>query len=56
MVLWFANPPDIEGYEGMPRILVRFGLSAMALLASLPSLLAADAWLTDLEEIGRAHV
>jgi len=49
LVLWFANPPDIRGNDGMPRIFVRFGLSAMLLLAALPSLLAADAWLTDLE-------
>ena len=33
----------------MPRHLARLGLSALALLASLPSLFAADAWLTDLE-------
>ena len=33
----------------MPRIFVRFGLSAMLLLAALPPLRAADAWLTDLE-------
>ena len=33
----------------MPRNLARLGLSALALLATLPSLFAADAWLTDLE-------
>lgn len=33
----------------MPRNLARLGLSALVLLASLPSLFAADAWLTDLE-------
>ncbi|GDY18117.1 hypothetical protein LBMAG55_14400 [Verrucomicrobiota bacterium] len=33
----------------MPRNLARLGLSALILLASLPSLFAADAWLTDLE-------
>jgi thioredoxin-related protein len=33
----------------MPRNLARLGLSVLALLATLPSLFAADAWLTDLE-------
>ncbi len=33
----------------MPCNLARLGLSALVLLASLPSLFAADAWLTDLE-------
>ncbi|MEY4272023.1 MAG: hypothetical protein RL250_889 [Verrucomicrobiota bacterium] len=33
----------------MPRNLARLGLSALALLATLPSLFAADTWLTDLD-------
>jgi thioredoxin-related protein len=49
LVLWFANPGVIEGYRRMPRNLARLGLSALALLATLPSLFAADTWLTDLE-------
>jgi len=34
----------------MPRNLARLGLSVLTLLATLPSLFAADAWLTDLDE------
>jgi thioredoxin-related protein len=49
LVLWFANLGNIEGNRRMPRNLARLGLSALVLLASLPSLFAADAWLTDLE-------
>ena len=33
----------------MPRNLARLGLSVLALLATLPSLFAADTWLTDLD-------
>ena len=49
LVLWFANHRVFEGYRLMPRTLARLGLSTLALLATLPSLFAADAWLTDLD-------